>query len=462
MINPDQLKALGIQIQETGEGFSVISEKALPEITEAELKYLFGAATNFVVGEVLNETNYASAQNETKIINLEFERQISDDEVAAAAVVALKSEDGDEAPTVRLFNNLLSVAISRGASDIHINPNKDSLEVKMRFDGVLRTYSTLDLRLAKMLAARIKLLSGMDITERRIPQDGRFTVSHKGKNIDIRSASIPVQTGERIALRVFNQDTNVLHLDKTQLNGEHIRALRQVISKNHGLVLVSGPTGSGKTTTIYSMLNELRDSGQNIMTIEDPVEMDLEGIVQTQVEEDLGFTFATGLKSLMRNDPDVILVGEIRDADTAQIAVRAAMTGHLVISTVHANNPIGAVKRLLNLSVDATLLSDCLLGVFSQRLVRVYCEKCGLESAKSSAHRSPKYQEFKGCESCFHTGFSSRRPVMSHILIDQEAQGFIERNVSGLTYIDTISEEATQLYEKRFIPFSEVNKLKEL
>ena len=423
MINPDQLKALGIQIQETGEGFSVISEKALPEITETELKYLLGAATNFVVGEVLNETNYASAQNETKIINLEFERQISDDEVAAAAVVALKSEDGDEAPTVRLFNNLLSVAISRGASDIHINPNKDSLEVKMRFDGVLRTYSTLDLRLAKMLAARIKLLSGMDITERRIPQDGRFTVSHKGKNIDIRSASIPVQTGERIALRVFNQDSNVLHLDKTQLNGEHIRALRQVISKNHGLVLVSGPTGSGKTTTIYSMLNELRDSGQNIMTIEDPVEMDLEGIVQTQVEEDLGFTFATGLKSLMRNDPDVILVGEIRDADTAQIAVRAAMTGHLVISTVHANNPIGAVKRLLNLSVDATLLSDCLLGVFSQRLVRVYCEKCGSESAKSSAHRSPKYHEFQGCESCFHTGFSSRRPVMSHILIDQEAQG---------------------------------------
>lgn len=462
MINPDQLKALGIQIQETEKGFSVISEKAIPEITKAELKYLLEAATNFIVGEVLNETNYASAQNETKIINLEFERQISDDEVAAAAVVALKSEDGDEAPTVRLFNNLLSVAISRGASDIHINPNKDSLEVKMRFDGVLRTYSTLDLRLAKMLAARIKLLSGMDITERRIPQDGRFTVSHKGKNIDIRSASIPVQTGERIALRVFNQDSNVLHLDKTQLNGEHIRALRQVISKNHGLVLVSGPTGSGKTTTIYSMLNELRDSGQNIMTIEDPVEMDLEGIVQTQVEEDLGFTFATGLKSLMRNDPDVILVGEIRDADTAQIAVRAAMTGHLVISTVHANNPIGAVKRLLNLSVDATLLSDCLLGVFSQRLVRVYCEKCGLESAKSSAHRSPKYHEFKGCESCFHTGFSSRRPVMSHILIDQEAQGFIEHNVSGLTYIDTISEEATQLYEKRFIPFSEVNKLKEL
>lgn len=462
MIDSEQLKIQGIQIEETGEGYLVTSDKALSEVTTAELRYLLGSAAKFVVGEVANEKIYESAQNETKIINLEFEQQISDEDIAAAAVIALNSGDGDEAPTVKLFNNLLSVAISRGASDIHINPSKDNLEVKMRFDGVLRLYSTLDLRLAKMLAARIKLLSGMDITERRVPQDGRFTVSHKGKNIDIRSAAMPVQTGERIALRIFNQDSNVLQLDKTKLNSDHILALRQVISKNHGLILVSGPTGSGKTTTIYSLLNELKGSGQNIMTIEDPVEMDLEGIVQTQVEEDLGFTFATGLKSLMRNDPDVILVGEIRDADTAQIAVRAAMTGHLVISTVHANNPVGTIKRLLNLSVDATLLSDCLLGVFSQRLVRVYCDQCGSTSAATPAHSSTKYQEFEGCEACFHTGFSSRQPVMSHILIDHEAQGLIEHNVSGLHYADTISAEATQLYGKCCIPFSEVNKLKEI
>ena len=329
----------------------------------------------------------------------------------------------------------------------------------MRFDGNLTNFVTLNKKISQMLSARIKLLSGMDITERRLPQDGRFSVIDNGKAIDIRSASMPTKFGERITLRIFNQDTKLLKLENSGLDVSHVEALKDVISRQNGLVIVCGPTGSGKTTTIYSLINELTNRGLNIMTIEDPIEIELETVTQTQVNEDADFTFAHGLKSLLRNDPDVILVGEIRDSETAEIAVRAAMTGHLVISTIHANSPISAIKRLLNLGVDQSLLSDCLKGVFSQRLIKVYCKNCNTASLSSNSHTSKFPQPFSGCEVCYNTGFKSRLPVMSHIVIDEKNAEFLADRLANLTYIDTMSLEAQNFHETMQTPLFEILKL---
>jgi type II secretory ATPase GspE/PulE/Tfp pilus assembly ATPase PilB-like protein len=462
MIDKERADLLGVHINFNIDPITVFSAEDLDSATKSELRYILGDKTSFEVADQAEHQNFINAKEQTKSINLQIDQFVTDEEFQRSAKIALNAAPDADTPAIRLFNNLISVAIARGASDIHIDPTSQSLLIKMRFDGILMNYAELDKRISKMLAARIKLLSGMDITERRKPQDGRFTVIHKGKSVDIRSASMPVQAGERIALRIFNQDPNVFTLENTGLSEGHIKALRKVILKQNGLIMVCGPTGSGKTTTIYSLLNELKGRGLNVMTIEDPVEIDFDDIVQTQVDETVAFDFANGLKSLMRNDPDVILVGEIRDEETAQIAVRAAMTGHLVITTVHANNPIGSLKRLLNLNVDATLLSDCLLGVFSQRLVRLYCEKCGSQSVMSAAHTSKAQATLKGCDHCFNTGFQSRKPVMSHILIDTSNKRLLEGAISDLDFQDSMTDEAQTLHQQNRIPLSEVIKLESL
>ena len=462
MINLQRAKLLGIRIEKIDETPVVFSEKPLHEVTKRELIYLLGVDAEFSVDTQFTDQNFITAKSETKTINLAFDKLLSKNELQRAAAVALNSKDNDDIPAVKLFDNVLSVAIARGASDVHITPKNDLLHLKMRFDGILSDYATFDVRVAPMLSARIKLLSGMDITERRSPQDGKFSVQFNGRIIDIRTATMPVTNGERLALRIFNQNSNLLSLEQLDLSAKHREALRKVIFKNHGLVLVCGPTGSGKTTTIYSMLNELRDRGQNIMTIEDPIEMDLEQVVQTQVDENSNFSFASGLKALMRNDPDIIMIGEIRDPETAQTAVRAAMTGHLVISTVHANNPVGAIKRLINLGVDPTLISDCLLGVFNQRLVKIYCNECVNISYNDTACSSNPITEHEGCESCFFTGFKSRRPVMSHLLVDIENSRLIETDLSKIQFDNDMINEAEEMFKAKLIPHYELEKLREI
>lgn len=460
MIDQIKANALGIRIKFDDSTPTVISENELHSITKLELKYLLGSDTHFSIGNITNEDAYSQAQSETATLNIQFENAITDVDIKEAATIALNSHETDETPIVKLCNNLLAIAISRRASDIHIDPSNSCLEVKMRFDGVVTKFAELDLRISKMLTARLKLLSGMDITEKRLPQDGRFTVQYRSQRIDIRTATIPVANGERVAIRIFNQNPNLLALEQISLHSMHTNALKQVISKQHGLIIVCGPTGSGKTTTIYSLLSELKGRGQNIMTIEDPIEMEIQGIVQTQVDEDIGFTFSSGLRSLMRNDPDVILVGEIRDQETAVTAVRAAMTGHLVISTVHANTPLGALKRLINLNVDASLLAECLLGIFSQRLIKIYCKNCVDKSVASISHTTKDFNNPAGCDECFHTGFQTRQPVMSHLLVDKTVSEHIENDVSRIAYDNTMFKEANKLYQENMTPFSEVAKLK--
>jgi type II secretory ATPase GspE/PulE/Tfp pilus assembly ATPase PilB-like protein len=459
MINNDKIGKLGIRIVKDKGKPHVLFRDKISSTTKSELDYLLGSNVTYEQSYLIDQQTFTDAQALVENIDLNVDNFATDEDIYNSAKIALQSEGDAETPVIALFNNLISVAILRGASDIHINPKQEELSVKMRFDGNLTPYVSLDRRISQMLSARIKLLSGMDITERRRPQDGRFSVVNNGKTIDIRSASMPTKFGERLTLRIFNQDTKLLNLEKSGLAETHVEALKDVISSQNGIVIVCGPTGSGKTTTIYSLINELTNRGLNIMTIEDPIEIELESITQTQVNEDEAFTFAHGLKSLLRNDPDVILVGEIRDAETAEIAVRAAMTGHLVITTIHANSPISAVKRLINLGVDQTLLSDCLKGVFSQRLIKVYCKNCHNASLASASHTSEVPQNISGCEICYNTGFKSRMPVMSHLIIDEKNAKFLEVRVADLICNDTMAQEAGKLYKSGRTPLFEILKI---
>ena len=460
MIDKRKTDTLGLSVNNDLSPVEVHFEGELDPVVKSELEYLYGGDLKLTSGGLSSENAFIKGTDEAKIINTEINQFVTDEEFKNSAKIALEASDETDTPVVKLFNNLISVAISRQASDIHIDVNGKSLGIKMRFDGILVSYADLDIRVAPMLIARIKLLSGMDITERRKPQDGRFSVIHRSKEVDIRAACMPVTGGERVALRIFNQDPNIFTLEKIGLSETHVDVLTNVISKQSGLLIICGPTGSGKTTTIYSLLSKLKGRGLNIMTIEDPVEMDLTDVVQTQVDEDVDFNFATGLKSLLRNDPDVVLIGEIRDEETANIAVRAAMTGHLVITTVHANSPVGGIKRILNLKVDPTLLSDCLLAVFNQRLIRIYCEECVDTSKLSDGHKAPLPHIFEGCEKCFGTGFSQRRPVMSHFLMTSEDKKMLEENPTKLLDSDTMIDEANAMHETGLTPYFEVNKLK--
>lgn len=460
MIDKRKADALGVSINDNVSPAEIYFEGELDPLVQRELEYLYEGKLKLISGRSSYEDAFIKGTDEAKIINTEINQFITDEEFERSAKIALEASDETDTPVIKLFNNLISVAISRQASDIHIDVNSKSLGIKMRFDGILVSYADLDIRIAPMLVARIKLLSGMDITERRKPQDGRFSVIHKGKEVDIRSACMPVTSGERVALRIFNQDPNIFTLEKIGLSESHVDLLTNVISKQSGLLIICGPTGSGKTTTIYSLLSKLKGRGLNIMTIEDPVEMDLSDVVQTQVDTDVGFNFATGLKSLLRNDPDVVLIGEIRDEETANIAVRAAMTGHLVITTVHANTPVGGIKRILNLKVDPTLLSDCLLGVFNQRLIRIYCEECVDTSKLSNGHKALLPHIFEGCEKCFGTGFSNRRPVMSHFVMTASDKKILEENPTELSDSNTMIEQAAAIHKSGLTPYFEVNKLK--
>ncbi len=455
------LEKLGIKIDQNKSPIAAYIPTDLSESTLHDLWLAFeGNIKIYPTNSVEAEKNSTASRRDTEIFS-EVDEYISETDFVKTAEIALSAHDENDAPIVRLFNTLLSAAISREASDLHIDPNNKNLLVRMRIDGVITDFTELDRRVAQMIISRIKLVCNLDITEKRLPQDGRMNVNFRGNSVDIRVATLPTKNGERVVLRFFTSNLTHATIEATELREPHVASLLEALSNQSGLILVCGPTGSGKTTTIYSLLNTLLGRGLNIMTIEDPVEVELSEVIQTQVNEAVGFSFATGLRSLLRNDPDVILVGEIRDAETAEIAVRAAMTGHLVISTVHANTPVGAIKRLTNLSVDPTLLSDCLLGVYSQRLVRVYCSDCRKTSISSADHHSNLPVSFSGCKTCHHTGFKGRSPVMSHVEITSENASLIETNPAKIKVIDTMYTEALDLHSKGLTPQFEITRLKQ-
>ena len=386
----------------------------------------------------------------------EIDGELTNEKIIESARAAIDGEVNSDAPIVKLLDSLMAVAISRGASDLHLDPDDTDLVVRLRIDGALFEYIRIDVRFFKALITRIKVLGELDITESRRPQDGRIAISYRGAPVDIRISTLPVNLGERVVLRFFKSKSFSISLEGLGLSESLVSKLRRTIAAQSGILLVCGPTGSGKTTTIYSLLHTLAGRGLNITTIEDPIEIDLPNVVQSQVNEKINFDFSAGLRALLRHDPDVILVGEIRDAETADTAVRAALTGHLVISTIHANTPVGAIMRLINLGVQQSLLADALLGVYSQRLIRIYCNECAQSSINSPAHLSELPQLFNGCPSCFNSGFKGRVPLMDQLIINDGNKKQLLNNLSELTYEKSMALEAKELHDKGKTPLFEL------
>ena len=331
----------------------------------------------------------------------------------------------DDAPIIRLINAILSQAVKEQASDIHIETFEERLSVRYRVDGVLNEVLSPKRTLAPLLVSRLKVMAKLDIAEKRVPQDGRISVRIAGHGIDIRMSTIPSAYGERVVLRLLDKQAGRLNLSELQMNDQVDSGYRGALASPHGIILVTGPTGSGKTTTLYAGLSSINESSRNILTIEDPVEYMLPGVGQTQVNPKVDMTFARGLRAILRQDPDVVMVGEIRDLETAEIAVQASLTGHLVLSTLHTNTAIGAVTRLQDMGVEPFLLSSSLLAVMAQRLVRLLCLECREPYQPGDAererlgltHESVQLYRARGCEHCNMTGYRGRTGIYELIEI---------------------------------------------
>nr|WP_243457919.1 type II secretion system ATPase GspE [Serratia proteamaculans] len=336
-------------------------------------------------------------------------------------------DEQDDAPIIRLLNAMLSEAIKERASDIHIETYDCELVIRFRIDGVLKTILKPQHQLAALLTSRIKVMSKLDIAEKRIPQDGRITLKIGGRSVDVRVSVLPTNHGERVVMRLLDKSSVSLDLAKMGVRSLELAALTRLVHQPHGVILVTGPTGSGKSTTLYALLMQINDGNRNIMTIEDPVEFELKGISQTQVNTRVDMTFARGLRALLRQDPDVVLLGEIRDTETAHIAVQASLTGHLVLSTLHTNTAIGAITRLRDMGIEPFLLASSLTGILAQRLVRKLCPHCRQPYALSAeqAHSiqlSPEIEPVAwrpvGCEKCHGLGYRGRLGIHELLLID--------------------------------------------
>jgi general secretion pathway protein E len=346
----------------------------------------------------------------------------------------------DDAPIVRLINALLSEAIRVGASDIHIESFEKKLSVRLRVDGQLREIVQPRRELAPLLVSRIKVMAKLDIAEKRIPQDGRISLRLAGREVDVRVSTLPSSYGERVVMRLLDKQAGRLNMTHLGLMNQDYDRLKTLVHRPHGIILVTGPTGSGKTTTLYAALSDLNDGSKNILTAEDPIEYQLEGIGQTQVNTKVDMTFARALKAMLRQDPDVVMVGEIRDLETAEIAVQASLTGHLVLSTLHTNTAIGAVTRLKDMGIEPFLLSSSLIGVIAQRLVRTLCTHClTWHDADEVEHGLFEHVDLgtqlqlpkpNGCERCSHTGFNGRTAIYEIVPVDEQMRRLIHSHAA--------------------------------
>jgi general secretion pathway protein E len=354
-------------------------------------------------------------------------------------------EADDEAPIIRLVNSLFSQASKERASDIHIEPFEQELLIRFRIDGLLYDTFSPPKAIQPLLISRIKIMAGLNIAEKRLPQDGRIRLKVAGKDIDIRVSVIPTAFGERVVLRLLDRSIALLGLEELGLSGRNLALVNRLIRQSHGIILVTGPTGSGKTTTLYAALSRINTSDKNIITIEDPIEYQLRGIGQMQVNPKIDLTFAAGLRSILRQDPDVIMIGEIRDVETAEIAIQAALTGHLVFSTLHTNDSFGAVSRLLDMGIEPFLVSSSLLGVMAQRLVRRVCPECrqaytpaesesreiGLTSA--TVGDRPFYRAGPGCETCHQKSYRGRSGIHELLLLSDALRNLVMQRADAAT-----------------------------
>jgi general secretion pathway protein E len=357
------------------------------------------------------------------------------EDLSSQLKIDVTDSDDSDAPIIRYVNAIIFKASSERASDVHIEPYEDKLKVRFRVDGVLYDVASEDKAFQAAIISRVKVMAGLNIAEKRLPQDGRIGLKIAGKEVDIRVSTVPTQFGERIVMRLLDKSGAVLDLDKLGIEPTNLDALRRLLQKPNGIVLVTGPTGSGKTTTLYACLTTINKPDLNILTVEDPIEYQLDGVGQMQVNPKIDFTFASGLRAILRQDPDVVMVGEIRDQETAEIAIQASLTGHLVLSTLHTNDSAGAVSRLIDMGVEPFLVSSSLLAVVAQRLVRKLCKHCRVTyeiTDEELLELSLNPREISGrsayraggttCPHCQSTGYSGRLGIHEILLIDDEVR----------------------------------------
>jgi general secretion pathway protein E len=369
-------------------------------------------------------------------------------------------DDTSDAPIIKLVNHIISQSVKSGASDIHIEPYQNSFKVRYRVDGILYDLLTPPKWMQSALLSRIKVMSKMNIAEKRLPQDGRFDVKIGDQSVDIRVSTIPITYGERIVLRLLNKSSTLLRLPDLGLKDEKLKLIESLIHLSHGIILVTGPTGSGKTTTLYAILSKINSPDINIITIEDPVEYQLKGIGQIQVNSKIDLTFSRGLRAIVRQDPDVILIGEMRDQETADIGVQSALTGHLVFSTLHTNDSASAITRLVDIGVEPFLISSSVIAVIAQRLVRVLCSEC-----KEPYHPDPEtlqqlgnihntgdgpvtFYRAKGCPRCFGSGYKGRIGIYEIMVLNESLQSMIlKSHDSHQIKREAVSQGMTTLYD---------------
>ena len=373
----------------------------------------------------------------------------------------------NDAPVIKLINAFIAEAIKSRASDIHIEPYEEYLSIRFRVDGILKEVLIPNSKLTSMLNARIKVMSNLDIAEKRVPQDGRMSLRLGEKWVDIRVSTLPSSYGERIVLRILDKADSYLSLEQIGMKDELLQEFKNTLTIPNGIILVTGPTGSGKTTSLYAGLNLLNDSSRNIITVEDPVEYAIEGVSQTQVNTKVGMTFAKGLRAILRQDPDIIMVGEIRDLETAEIAIQASLTGHLVLSSVHTNNASSAITRMKDMGIESYLLASTVKGILAQRLVRKLCVKCKEEyKSETEIHGIPLgsllYRPL-GCSNCNETGYSGRIGVFEFLSINDELKEAInnnssEENISNIAFKhqDNLMQSGVDLAIKGFTSVEEL------
>ncbi|MGE5396661.1 MAG: GspE/PulE family protein [Chitinophagales bacterium] len=384
-------------------------------------------------------------------------RELSRDAESAAAAVDDVGDIVDDAPVVKIVNSILNQAVLARASDIHMEPEEQQVRIRMRVDGKLTEILSLPKKVGPALASRVKIMATMDIAEKRLPQDGRMRTIVSNREINYRVSTLPTMYGEKVVIRILDRAQSIVSIDKLGLDGNNKEFFDSFLKRPNGIILVTGPTGSGKTTTLYAALQHLNSPEKNIITLEDPVEYSFRGINQVQTNPRAGLTFATGLRSVLRQDPDIIMVGEIRDTETARLAVQAALTGHLVLSTVHTNSAVGTISRLVDMGIEPFLLSSTLVGVIAQRLVRALCQNCTeqYELDELTALRmgipgetGKTFYRGKGCSFCRNTGYRGRLAVHEALRVDRQVISLMTRGAPEEDILQAaLSDGMVTLYE---------------
>ncbi len=434
-----------IPVFRIGTTLTVAMSDPLDIIALDELKYITNLKVNRVVGtgEAINraiEQYYSLRDTMAEVI-----KDIGEEDLASnselAATISEAEGSSSEAPLIKLVNLLIVQAIKERSSDIHIEPEENKLRVRYRVNGILKEQNAPPRNLHASIVSRIKVMAQMDVSEKRIPQDGRFAVKVGSMDVDVRASTLPTIHGEKVVLRVLDRRNLVVGLPNLGFDDQTRKDFEVMIRKPEGLILITGPTGSGKTTTLYAALNEIKSLEKNIITIEDPVEYSIPLVNQVQINDKAGLSFASALRSILRQNPDIIMVGEIRDAETAQMAVRAALTGHLVLSTIHTNDAAGAVARLLDMGVEDYLVASCLLGVLAQRLVRTICPRCKTKEELPASvldafgtelrGREQLFKSGVGCEECGGTGYQGRVGIYELLKMTGRLREMILSNTSS-------------------------------